>query len=144
MPMSNQASVFGHQNYNTSTYMFQYHTSKAFFVQDRPKGINNLQYIQETWQKLFIASYSLMWHPDIHNCSGHQKREHIATHLQITCTLFHQQQTEWMSVNIWHKRNHVLCQEYAFSFFGLISSLMLWRLIITTKSWRLKSVNLKK
>ena len=51
-----------------------------------------------------------------------------------------------MSVNVCHvtKRKCVLCPEYAFSFFGVISALLFWTLIITTKSQRLQSVDLEK
>ena len=103
---------------------------------------------QKGWEikKLFITSYRLTTCADIHNNSGRQKHEYITTNLQITHTLFHQQKTKRMSVNVCHvtKRKCVLCPEYAFSFFGVISALLFWTLIITTKSQRLQSVDLEK
>ena len=102
---------------------------------------------QKGWEikKLFITSYRLTTCADIHNNSGRQKHEYITTNLQITHTLFHQQQTKWMLVKICHvtKRKHVLCQEYAFFIFWSnfcldVSDVNYYNKIITTSVCRFR------
>ena len=70
----------------------------------------------------------------------------ILQHLQITRTLFHQQQMEWNVGQVCHmtKGKHVLCEEYAVLGHWVISALMFQTWIITTKSRKLKSVDLEK